>query len=735
MPKIKDSPDILLTVYITHLFLLTGHCQFTGRRYDVSRTRFREQIPGAYRPSQLWNGGQSFARDNYNSRPSVSGYRGNLNNHSRLRNRQNVRGRAPNAQTQYYDQRYGLAGRNSQPSVSAIRNNRLLDRTRYSTISNRDGRVYGQRPYVVPVTMTNERFQYSTRGSVNSHANNPGSTRQFSPYNREFAFNGRSSSRDGTIPLSQGRSSVYRPAYNSSVTSSPEQSYQSSNGNQFSGRFDFPRRFQSAADGIRNYSPMSTNGDNFSQYQLTASRLATRPRLQTERNEVFQYRTSVMRAPQSDISGSRNYDDRQRFSGNPVQSLSLPFEPLSLRYQGFRNSKIAGQQGILSDRVTNVNTRNIGRSLDTGTPQTEVQFGRSSDMQLTDRTSSFDNGNTNGAMNSGTFQPATGSVQRQRFPHRTTNFVSRNTGRITGNDRTFQLDIPVQGRLRPDRTTNVADRNTARIGNTRTFFPGMQSERTYSGTTNFNQRQARQIRFNRNIQPATGFQRGLGQTRASTNDVGFRNSQQNGNRRRFRVNNAQTNRNGPVGSLRDIFGISRAGLENALKRDAPQVEQSVQGGNTNPISNNVQVVGTRSNQRQRQRTGVPNFVLGRDTNTGDMTEQKANLITDIRRSMDIADKMNLFRNRHVSDNEQSDLPFRPVPSDNTDNERITVLTVRSPGNSAQSRNIIILRHNPREADNATDDIEDGFIGGHSSVDDKSSTNSDNNENDEENEDY
>jgi hypothetical protein len=387
------------------------------------------------------------------------------------------------------------------------------------------------------------------------------------------------------------------------------------------------------------------------QFQARRSIGVERPRIRAERNEVFQYRTSVMRAPRAGASGSRNNDNQQRFTGYPSRSLSLPFEPLSLRYQGFRESKLAAQQRLESERIRNANMQNSD-AFQSGQLPSQAQL-----MLITDTA----NNNRNA-----TFQP--------RITGRILTFSSENT-RPFKSDNGIQHNIPprhiVQSNRMTGDNTNAADRNRANSHFIRPF--GVRPPSSNNRHIGSNRNNLPRIRTQGGVPPARRFSNGFGISQP--NDVWQ-------NRR-----NSIPQTNAPNRAVHEIFGISRTGLENALKSNALQFDQTNNSRNTKATKNSVSL---QTNNDQRR------------TQTARNNRNKENLIADITKYLEIADKLDLLGllRRH------SQTSLRSKSREDINNDSDDILSRISDGFVDSTHT---SRQRFREHDDDMDMHEDGFI--------------------------
>ena len=570
----KFSTDILLIFYITCITTFdTGRCQFSRQSFDSSRLSQRTYEENRSYPHM--NRRSNINTDVIHNRDVPSLDR-QFNNQNRFEYDQMSRERVP--QNMYNEHTRGQSEQYIQPYLSLDNNH--ISGTRSNSFSNADLRANTHSNNFVDMQTETSPGHITTRGRYRNDV-----ARTF-PYRRETVHLSMPYSRDDNIDLHRGRRvwANNRPTHENSPSERVlhRQPYHTSTDIQMPARPVLSRI----------YPAVTPSTERTNQNLARRSRSGYSPRIHAERNEVFQYRTSVRRTPQSRESGFRTSSDRERFTGYPAPSLSLPFEPLSLRYQGFRESKLAEQVRLQSEGNRSSNDRNTGQNA-----QSSPHFQQTQTSLVT---------NTENANNNITSQPKTPTnvllSRSNTYP-----FEMNGVDQLNSRLRRF-----MPRRYTAGQNTNVADRNVA---DSRLIMPLSRDHLIQRNNVD------KQNDLNRNNLPYVTVQDRLSQRRGPLNRHRPYEELWNSRANNIYQPNFQT------GALHELFGISRTGLENALKTDVQHTDRALIARNKLPGESSVSLENRYVSQLQQA-----------DRNN----QYKENLIADISKSLEIADRLNLM---------------------------------------------------------------------------------------------
>lgn len=374
------TEDILFIFITAYCVLNNAHCQFAGRRFNIATTNVRRPILTAHGHFGGQGGLPSFLSGGFSTHAPVN-FRGSHPNRPRFNRSQFIRRHGVQAQNNGHLQR--LPGGNSHSSlnephiVSLHRQNSFPNRIGYTSVSN-TGRSNEQSRSFLPVdvhsiqNVQNARLQHQSRGigtgTRHNILNKIGD--QPIPPVREAAVSGRQISGHTRMPMLQSLSNGQVASYNiQTVQNVPGRTSWSSGSVSASGPHSVSRPLQAQSLHRSAHIPTPTiSGISVFQTGLAENRLQPHHQFHGEQNEAFQYRTTVSRAPTSNQHVSWN--NRPQFSGSAIPSLTLPFERLSLRYKGLKDSNKVKQNTRGSDTAKNLNERNPQRNFNAASQQT-----------------------------------------------------------------------------------------------------------------------------------------------------------------------------------------------------------------------------------------------------------------------------------------------------------------------------------------------------------------------------
>lgn len=378
------TEDFLFVLLMAYCVLNKANCQFAGRRFNIATTNLRRPIHTAHDHLRGQGGLPSFLSGDFNTRAPVN-FRGTHPNRSHFNISQFIRSHGVHLQNNGQSQRLQRGNIHStlnEPHIVSLhRQNSFPNRIGYTTVSNRvrsneQSRTFSPVAVQSRQTVQNARLQHRSRGiGTEARRNNPNKIDiQGIPPVREAAVSGRQISGNRHLPLLQSLSDGQVASYNIQTTqNAPGRTSWSSGSVSASGPHSVSKPLQAQVlhnlhRSVHQQTP-TISGSSVLQTRLAGNRIQPHHQFQGEQNEAFQYRTSISRAPTSNQHVSWN--NRPQFSGSPISSLTLPFEPLSLRYQGLKNSNKVKQNSRSSDIAMNLNERNPQRNVNAESHQTD----------------------------------------------------------------------------------------------------------------------------------------------------------------------------------------------------------------------------------------------------------------------------------------------------------------------------------------------------------------------------